>query len=80
MKPLYGTDREILETAIDWLAQGARPVLVTVARTWGASPRPVGSHLLLRADGAFCGSVSGGCVEEDLVTRYREGQLSYNFV
>ncbi len=79
MKPLYGTDRETLETAIDWLAQGARPVLVTVARTWGASPRPVGSHMLLRADGAFCGSVSGGCVEEDLVTRYREGQLGDSF-
>lgn len=79
MKPLYGTDREILETAIEWLGQGAQPVLVTVARTWGASPRPVGSLMLMRADGAFSGSVSGGCVEEDLVMRYRERQLGDTF-
>ena len=79
MKPLYGTDREILETASEWLGQGAQPLLVTVARTWGASPRPVGSLMLMRADGAFCGSVSGGCVEEDLVMRYRERQLGDSF-
>jgi xanthine dehydrogenase accessory factor len=74
--PLYSTDREILETAIDWLEMGHRPALVTVARTWGASPRPVGSLLLMREDGASSGSVSGGCVEEDLVARYRDGQLA----
>lgn len=79
MKPLYGTDRENLETAIAWLGQGAQPVLATVARTWGASPRPVGSLMLMRADGAFSGSVSGGCVEEDLIMRYREGQLGDSF-
>jgi xanthine dehydrogenase accessory factor len=75
LKSLYGTDREILETAIAWLEQDMQPLLVTVARTWGASPRPPGSLMLMRADGAFCGSVSGGCVEEDLVRRYRERQL-----
>jgi xanthine dehydrogenase accessory factor len=79
LKPLYGTDRENLETAIAWLGQGAQPVLATVARTWGASPRPVGSLMLMRADGAFCGSVSGGCVEKDLVMRYRGGQLGDSF-
>jgi xanthine dehydrogenase accessory factor len=75
LKPLYGTDPEILETAIAWLGQGAQPLLVTVARTWGSSPRPVGSLMLIRDDGAFSGSVSGGCVEADLVMRYRERQL-----
>lgn len=76
---VYSSDREILRTALDWLAQGHRPVLVTVARTWGSSPRPVGSMLLMRADGRHAGSVSGGCVEEDLLARYREQQLGAAF-
>lgn len=77
--PVYSTDREILHTALDWLAQGYRPALVTVARTWGSSPRPVGSLMLMREDGVYSGSVSGGCVEEDLLARYRDGQLSEAF-
>ena len=74
--PLYSTDRELLETAVHWLEQGCRPALVTVAKTWGSSPRPVGSLMLMREDGVYSGSVSGGCVEEDLVARYRDGQLA----
>lgn len=76
---MHGTDREILQTAIRWLEEGHRPLLVTVARTWGSSPRPVGSLMLMRADGLHCGSVSGGCVEEDLLARYRDGQLGERF-
>lgn len=72
---LYGTDREILKTALDWLETGHRTALVTVARTWGSSPRPVGSLMLMRNDGVYSGSVSGGCVEDDLAARYRDGQL-----
>jgi len=79
MKPLYGNDREILQTAASWLAAGKRVVLVTVARTWGASPRPAGSLMVMREDGACSGSVSGGCVEEDLLLRYREQQLGGPF-
>ncbi len=75
----YGTDREILETAISWLELGHRPLLVTVIRTWGSSPRPVGSLMLMRDDGVYSGSVSGGCVEEDLVARYRDRQLGDAF-
>jgi xanthine dehydrogenase accessory factor len=77
--PRYSTDREILQTAIRWLEQGHRPVLVTVARTWGSSPRPVGSLMLMREDGRLSGSVSGGCVEEDLLARYRDHQLGDSF-
>ena len=77
--PHYGTDREILETAINWLQQGHRPALVTVVRTWGSSPRPVGSLMLMREDGVHVGSVSGGCVEEDLVARYRNQQLGSTY-
>ena len=77
--PQFGTDREILATAVDWLGQGLRVALVTVARTWGSSPRPAGSLMLMRADGVHTGSVSGGCVEEDLVARYRNQQLASSF-
>ena len=76
---LYSTDREILETAVSWLEQGFRAALVTVAKTCGASPRPVGSLMLMREDGVCSGSVSGGCVEEDLVQRYRDGQIGATF-
>jgi xanthine dehydrogenase accessory factor len=73
--PRYSTDREVLETALRWLDEGRRPALVTVARTWGSSPRPVGALMLMCDDGAYSGSVSGGCVEEDLLMRYRDQQL-----
>src|SRR5690606_17241253 len=43
-----------------------------VVRTWGSSPRPVGSIMALRADGAVVGSVSGGCIEDDLIARYTQ--------
>jgi xanthine dehydrogenase accessory factor len=76
---LCSTDREILETAVTWLEQGFRAVLVTVAKTWGSSPRPIGSLMLMREDGVYSGSVSGGCVEEDLVRRYRDGQIGATF-
>ncbi len=77
--PHFGTDREILGTAIDWLGQGYRVALVTVARTWGSSPRPIGSLMLMRDDGVHAGSVSGSCVEEDLVARYRNQQLASSY-
>jgi xanthine dehydrogenase accessory factor len=73
---IYGADHEILDTAVNWIRQGFHPALVTVVRTWGSSPRPVGSLMLMREDGIHNGSVSGGCVEEDLVSRYCSQQLS----
>jgi len=79
MKTLYSTDCEVLETAVRWLEEGRRAALVTVAKTWGSSPRPAGALMLMDTDGTFVGSVSGGCVEEDLVMRYRVGQLGDQF-
>jgi xanthine dehydrogenase accessory factor len=75
MNTLYSTDSEVLETAVNWLDEGRCVALVTVVKTWGSSPRPAGALMLMATDGAFVGSVSGGCVEEDLVMRYRAGQL-----
>ena len=68
-----------MQVAYDWLQQGHEVVLVTVLQTWGSSPRPPGSLLVMREDGIHTGSVSGGCVEEDLVQRYRDRQLSDDY-
>ncbi len=76
---IYSTDREILQTAVDWLESNHKVALVTVAKTWGSSPRPPGSMLLMRDDGIHSGSVSGGCVEEDLVNRYKTHELTDRF-
>lgn len=72
----YGTDQDVLRTASEWLQQGHEVALVTVLKTWGSSPRPPGSLLIMRPDGLIAGSVSGGCVEEDLVQRFCSQQLS----
>ena len=64
-------DVTVLRTLHEWRAQGRRALLVTVVRTWGSSPRPVGSIMALCDSGAVVGSVSGGCIEDDLIDRYR---------
>ncbi|HYC43545.1 MAG TPA: XdhC family protein [Noviherbaspirillum sp.] len=66
------TDLEVLKACDEWLAQGRRCELVTVIRTWGASPRPAGAMLAMCEDGRVVGSVSGGCVEDDLIDRVRK--------
>jgi len=58
---------EVLVAARDWKATGHGVALATVVKTWGSSPRPAGSHLVVRDDGFFLGSVSGGCVEGAVV-------------
>ncbi len=65
-------DLIVLRDLRDWRRAGQRALLVTVVRTWGSSPRPVGSILALADDGRVTGSVSGGCIEDDLATRYRQ--------
>lgn len=74
--PKFGTDQEILQTALTWLQDQHEVALVTVLKTWGSSPRPPGSLMIMRRDAVHAGSVSGGCVEEDLLQRYREQELS----
>jgi len=64
-------DLEVLKRSAEWLAEGRRVLLVTVVKTWGSSPRPPGAMLAVRDDGNVVGSVSGGCIEDDLVGRVR---------
>ena len=60
----------VLRTLRDWRRAGHRALLATVVRTWGSSPRPVGSIMALAETGAVVGSVSGGCIEDDLIYRH----------
>ncbi|ACB36555.1 protein of unknown function DUF182 [Leptothrix cholodnii SP-6] len=66
-------DTRVLRTTLGWQAAGLPVVLVTVARTWGSSPRPPGSLMAINGRGETVGSVSGGCIEDDLIARIREG-------
>ena len=72
---MLAEDQQVLHDALAWAAQGLRLWLVSVARTWGTAPRPVGSWAVLAGDGRISGSVSGGCIEDDLVARMRAGEL-----
>ena len=69
-------DLQVLGQVAKWLAQGHRVVLGTITRTWGSAPRPPGSTVAIRDDGLVSGSVSGGCIEDDLIDKAREGVLA----
>ena len=77
-------DVMVLRTLQGWRAAGRRALLATVVRTWGSSPRPVGSIMALCEDGSVVGSVSGGCIEDDLIDRhtraYAQGAPTANAV
>jgi xanthine dehydrogenase accessory factor len=66
---MNSTDLSVLRSAVSWLKAGHPVAIATVAQTWGSAPRPVGSWLAIRQDGQVAGSVSGGCVEDDLIRR-----------
>ncbi len=71
-------DLQVIRTARDWVASGHRVVLATVIRTWGSAPRPIGALSAIRGDGMVVGSVSGGCVEDDMILRVKAGTLAEN--
>jgi|TARA_R110002072_G_scaffold14274_6_gene59503 xanthine/CO dehydrogenase XdhC/CoxF family maturation factor len=63
------SDDNVLAQAAAWADAGHKVALATVIETWGSAPRPVGSQLAIREDATFVGSVSGGCIEGDVVIR-----------
>ncbi len=69
-------DQQVLAAARRWATEGHRFALVTVARTWGSAPRPPGAWMILRDDGQVQGSVSGGCIEDDLIRRAQGGEFT----
>ena len=71
-------DISVLRAAIDWRRDGHRVTLGTVVRTWGSAPRPVGAMVVIRDDGQIIGSVSGGCVEDDLVEKVMAGGIAHD--
>jgi xanthine dehydrogenase accessory factor len=73
---LDSVDLQVIKSARDWLKSGHRVVLATVIRTWGSAPRPIGALTAIRDDGMVEGSVSGGCVEDDMIARVRARELA----
>jgi xanthine dehydrogenase accessory factor len=69
-------DIEVLRTAEAWRAGGRRVALGTIVRTWGSAPRPVGAMVAIRDDGQVVGSVSGGCVEDDLIDKIKDRSIA----
>ena len=68
-------DTEVLSSALEWLNQGHTVHLATVVKTWGSAPRQAGAMAALRSDGRLVGSVSGGCIEDDLIAKALAAQL-----
>ena len=69
-------DIDVIRTALNWCDKGHLVVMGTVIRTWGSAPRPPGSVMVIRDDGQVAGSVSGGCIEDDLIRRVAQGELA----
>jgi xanthine/CO dehydrogenase XdhC/CoxF family maturation factor len=65
---MLAADEDILRKAQEWRAAGAKVAIATVVETWSSAPRPVGSHLVVEAEGRFLGSISDGCIEADVVS------------
>src|SRR5262245_17488674 len=75
-RTMDSVDLEVLKRSAEWLDGGRRVLLVTVVKTWGSSPRPEGAMLAVRDDGLVDGSVSGGCIEDDIVSRVRDSGMT----
>ena len=66
---LERSEINVLSKALEWHEKGRRVCIVSVIKTWGSSPRPVGAMMSINSDGLSIGSVSGGCIEDELLTK-----------
>ncbi|GAB1266658.1 XdhC family protein [Aurantivibrio infirmus] len=73
---MFNLDSEVFSTLIGWLEEGKAAWLCTVTSTWGSAPRDVGSLMACNAEGGQCGSLSGGCIEEDLLEKISRGEIA----
>jgi len=71
-------DLEVVRTGLRWIEAGHGATLGTIIHTWGSGPRPVGAMVIVRDDGQVAGSVSGGCVEDDLIEKVRARAVAAN--
>ena len=69
-------DLQVLRSARDWVNDGRRVVMATIIKTWGSAPRPIGALTAIRDDGIVVGSVSGGCIEDDMIDLVKKGELA----
>jgi xanthine dehydrogenase accessory factor len=69
-------DLQVMRQIAQWHTAGHAVVMATITRTWGSAPRPPGSIVAIRDDGLITGSVSGGCIEDDLIDKARQGVLA----
>jgi xanthine dehydrogenase accessory factor len=72
---LDSVDLQVLKSAREWLQAGHRVAMATIVKTWGSAPRPIGAVTAIRDDGMVAGSVSGGCIEDDMIALVRSGEL-----
>jgi xanthine dehydrogenase accessory factor len=72
---MNSVDIEVLRSVVSWRREDHGVVLFVVVKTWGSSPRPIGAMAVVRGDGMLVGSISGGCVEDDLIARVRAGEF-----
>lgn len=73
---MYSLDQQVLAQLAAWLEAGRNCWLCTITETFGSSPRPAGSLLVCNEDGLYCGSLSGGCVEDNLRESILKGELA----
>lgn len=76
---MLSSQQQIITRVAEWLQAGKSVWLCTILKTWGSSPRPIGSMMACTLDGELVGSISGGCIEEDFLEQLQDGSLKSQF-